>query len=79
MELVEIYKKTCIKEVLKLSLNSLKLIKYNKMNYIKELLNLKNFEQEIFNYVENMYDKLYKLTNKIIISKENTIILTTTK
>ncbi|MBS8121801.1 hypothetical protein [Candidatus Vampirococcus lugosii] len=32
------------------------------MNYIKKLLNLKNFEQEISNSVENMYDKLYKLT-----------------
>ncbi|MBS8121932.1 hypothetical protein VAMP_41n5 [Candidatus Vampirococcus lugosii] len=59
---MEIYEKICIKEALKLSLNALKLIKYKKMNYIKKLLNLKNFEQEISNSVENMYDKLYKLT-----------------
>ncbi len=33
------------------------------MTYIQKLLNFKTFDQEIFSYLENVYDKVYKLTS----------------
>lgn len=33
------------------------------MTYIQKLLNFKTFDQKIFNSVENIYDKVYKLTS----------------